>query len=832
MKKTVVMILLLLIMVSYALGQGQDHTIALWAFDEQNGVYPSCVLSDQSCNNYQLVLGPGGQIVNGKYGNALEPIEQSKIELPKSHSTVFGLVAQPVPEGRTVEPLTWFNSNFCALITSGENHLRKEFEYAQVTKTKLNLGEYDWTVEFWFMPNNKTENDGVVFEIGTGPRAENEKVTRLILNKDFSKFTLFNQSSNNMIDMATRINYEEWNHIAFAYEHKKQMLKHFSNGKLQSSVKDVVIKSLERGEEDYMSIGRDGTWYRPLQGKLDELRFSEGTLYKEDFKVPSSFSETVIRKAVTNLKKGLPLLFNREYGNDEVINIGSRKHLFIDDVLLSEYDSAEFVVNPPRKAECVIDNIKGSFRKHLNVVEDEAGLIRLYVGVENDYLAVWTSTDGVNWIAPDLRNGEYKNRTNIVVYESTAMGTVFIDPNGPAEERWKYLSGYNESGVFIYASPDGYNFRRIKTAVLPFWPGSQSNIFYDEQQQKYIAHHRADFAKGISGSTQREFVVTETKDVLSPWPFKPITQEEYWKLSKVKRIKETLPFYLDNGPLTPGGFGNDYPVSVGAVDGYDPIDTDIYVAKANKYAWAPDTYLAFPTVYFHYKNSQPVTRTALYSKRYKRGSGPLETQLAVSRDGKKWQRIGRPVYVGTGEHAGKKVNTAYMAIGMVRRGDEIWQYYFGESQYHSAYTNEPEGRGVYRVIQRVDGFVSLDSPYEKETYVITKPFVFEGNKLTLNIDTDAAGYAQVGFLDKNGNDIPGFSVDDCIYINGDFIETDVEWMKNREEIERIGNDNEEAAETISEKVITSADVSELEGKTVQLIFRMRGSKLYAMQFVE
>jgi len=132
----------------------------------------------------------------------------------------------------------------------------------------------------------------------------------------------------------------------------------------------------------------------------------------------------------------------------------------------------------------------------------------------------------------------------------------------------------------------------------------------------------------------------------------------------------------------------------------------------------------------------------------------------------------------------------------------------------------------------LDGFISIDSPYDKEAYLVTKPFVFKGNTLILNIDTDATGYAQVGFLDENDKPIEGFELDDCIYINGDFIATEIEYMKNRDEINSISSENEEDHATLSSKVITSTDLSELEGKTIKLIFRMRGSKLYSMQFVK
>jgi hypothetical protein len=114
---------------------------------------------------------------------------------------------------------------------------------------------------------------------------------------------------------------------------------------------------------------------------------------------------------------------------------------------------------------------------------------------------------------------------------------------------------------------------------------------------------------------------------------------------------------------------------------------------------------------------------------------------------------------------------------------------------------------VIKLVQRPDGFVSLDSPYENEVTVITKPLIFKGNRLAINIDTDAVGYAQVGFLDENGNSIEGFAVDECVYINGDFLEKEIEWMQR------------------------GKDISELAGKTVQLVFKMRGSKLYALQFI-
>ena len=51
----------LLLLIAAAPVRGQ--TIAAWPFDEQAGIYPSCVLNDVSPNGYALVIGPGGKIV-------------------------------------------------------------------------------------------------------------------------------------------------------------------------------------------------------------------------------------------------------------------------------------------------------------------------------------------------------------------------------------------------------------------------------------------------------------------------------------------------------------------------------------------------------------------------------------------------------------------------------------------------------------------------------------------------------------------------------------------------------------------------------------------------
>jgi len=813
------------IIISVTCGQDSKKysVTALWTFDEQIGFYPSHVLEDHSENNFPLVLGLGGQIVEGKFGNALDPIRQTDLVLPEGEEE-FGLVRMPVPKGRTVAPLTWHNAYHAALMTSAENHLRKEIGFKQPTKSDLNLGDFDWTIGLWFYPSRQSNSEGVLFEIGTGPRAENNKVTRLTLDKSQKNFVLFNEPSGSRISIPTKMKRDSWQHIAFTYNSSEQKLVHYVNGKIVSTQDKVSLKKLEKGEKDYLTIARDGKWQNPLQGKIDELRFLKGLAYHGGFDVPGTHAPDFKKEQLT---KGSKLLFDDE---KLPIQLADRKHLFIDNALLEKTQDVEFVVNPPRKEEFILTNIEGQFRKHLTIVEDENGKIRIYNSAYEDYLQVHISDDGINFTAPDL-GIEYRGKKNFCILEPVGgLGNPFIDPNGTDQTRWKYITGHHSRGTYLFTSPDGLNWKRVKTALIPFRNGTQSCTFYDDQRQMYISYHRTGIHHTPGLATERASVMTQTNDLFNPISYKPLSQQDYWDIKKKKRIREPQPWWLDNGPLTPGDWGLEFPVKF-QPDPEDPIGTDLYITKAIKYPWAPDTYFAFPIVYFHYYQDGPVTRQELENPKRKRGSGPIETQIAVSRNGLDWKRYYRPAYVGIGEHGGLDMKTAYIGQGMIKRGNEIWQYYFGEPHYHSAHVKQDDKRAVFRLAQRMDGFISIDSPYEKEAYITTKPFVFEGNTLTLNIDTDATGYAQVGILDENDKPIEGFTVDDCIYINGDFIDTQIEWMKNREEINRISNLNEEDPETLSEKVITSSDVSELEGKTVKLIFRMRGSKLYAMQFI-
>ena len=89
-------------------------------------------------------------------------------------------------------------------MTRGETHLRQEVNFGSPTESRLNLGAFDWTIEFWFRPMVDTGQEGVVLELGTGPRESNEQVTRLLFNADRKGFTLQNGTAGNELEYSYR----------------------------------------------------------------------------------------------------------------------------------------------------------------------------------------------------------------------------------------------------------------------------------------------------------------------------------------------------------------------------------------------------------------------------------------------------------------------------------------------------------------------------------------------------------------------------------------------------------------------------------------------------
>lgn len=114
------------------------------------------------------------------------------------------------------------------------------------------------------------------------------------------------------------------------------------------------------------------------------------------------------------------------------------------------------------------------------------------------------------------------------------------------------------------------------------------------------------------------------------------------------------------------------------------------------------------------------------------------------------------------------------------------------------------GPGCRRYVLRTDGFSSVNAGFDGGT-MVTKPFVFKGEKLEINYSTSAGGYIVVGIQTPNGESIPGYRFIDCNMSTGDEIKHYVSWGSKK-------------------------NVKELSGTPIRLMFVMADADLYSMQF--
>jgi hypothetical protein len=127
----------------------------------------------------------------------------------------------------------------------------------------------------------------------------------------------------------------------------------------------------------------------------------------------------------------------------------------------------------------------------------------------------------------------------------------------------------------------------------------------------------------------------------------------------------------------------------------------------------------------------------------------------------------------------------------------------------SLYTNEgyyyeSKAAKTRRYSCRIDGFVSLHASWAGGE-VLTKPLLFEGDRLIVNFSTSAAGGLQVQIEDLHGQPAAGFAFSDGPEIYGDAIEHTVKWQRG-------------------------SDVSTLAGKPIRLRLVLRDADLYAFGF--
>ncbi len=378
------------------------------------------------------------------------------------------------------------------------------------------------------------------------------------------------------------------------------------------------------------------------------------------------------------------------------------------------------------------------------------------------------SRDGIAWTKPNL--GQYAFRgsreNNFVALDPTMQwpenaieNTVYDTDDPDPNRRYKgFLGCYGRQPI---VSPDGIHWRRLEVPEIP--SQDESNLTYDLLTHTFIATLKQSGpygrAHGISTSTDFEHW-TEPEMI-----FHADAEDQ-------ERAKQNIQARFADPKLQHPLYN-------------DPADynADIYNVGLFRYE---GLYVAALAVY-HSTGKLPEGNT----------DGFHLIELACSRDLHTWQRLGdRQAFIGpspVGEGAYDTVQILPPSAPVVH-GDELWFYYTGIKYRAKPEDADLRSGAICLAVLRRDGFISLDAGQEPGT-LVTKPFVFPGNRLSVNADaTD--GELQVVVLDVAGEVLATSAP-----VTGDCPAIAVRWEK--------GN------------------LSEFGTRPVRLRFTLRNAKLYS-----
>ncbi|WP_417851240.1 hypothetical protein [Thalassoglobus sp.] len=481
---------------------------------------------------------------------------------------------------------------------------------------------------------------------------------------------------------------------------------------------------------------------------------------------------------------------------DDVVDVGARRELFIDDALIgSMAQTRRHLHHPvPRKIAITHDAPwEGAGCGYHTIIQD-GDLYRLYyrgsaLGVEDGKLRFGKqvycyaeSRDGFHFTKPNLGIVEYDgSKENNIFWDKVGVHNFapFLDtnPECPPEARFKALGGTaSEGGLFAFQSADGihWSLMQKEPVVTEGAFDSQNLAFWDSSAKKYRAYFRT-FTEGVT-----------TGKVWKPAGFRAI------------RTASSADFlsWGDNADLT----YKDSPVE------------HLYTNQVGPYFRAPHLLIGFPTRYIERGWSDSMRALPQREERENRskahlryGTSLTEGLLMASRDGVHFERW----------------NEAFLRPGTER--PDTWLYGHQYIAWHAVETksslpgaaNEisiyaPEGswigksNSLRRYTLRLDGFVSINAPWEGGE-MITKPIRFQGENLELNFATSAAGGIRVEIQSDSGTPVPGFTLAESEELFGDSVNRTVTWN-------------------------SESDVSKLSGQAIKLRFVMKDADLYSFRF--
>lgn len=469
----------------------------------------------------------------------------------------------------------------------------------------------------------------------------------------------------------------------------------------------------------------------------------------------------------------------------EPVDIGDRLELMVDMHVIDRLvGDARMMLHQPRDEGKVLDLDKpweGPFSTYSTVIKD-GDLYRLYyrglpvAGAdtsEAEVTAYAQSHDGVHWTKPDLHLFEVHGTlaNNVVLAGQPPFShnfTPFLDtnPNADPDARYKAVAGSHDSGLFVFASPDGIHWRKLhdKPVIQAEWEvsdprgwlfDSQNTAFWSEAEQQYVMYYRI-----VIDRRHRTMYRTTSDDFI------------HWSEGK-------LVIYSDTQSTIPSH--------------------QIYTTQLHPYFRAPQIYIATSARFMPGRQALTEEEANAIGVNPRFFRDVSDAILMTSRPHQiRLDRTFMDAFIRPGigpENWTSRTN--YPALHVVQTGPTEMSIYVNQ-----AYA-QPSAH-LRRYSLRLDGFASVHASYEGGE-MITRPIIFQGDELHLNFATSAAGGIRVEIQDAQGQPIPGFTLDEAQEMIGNEIQRAVRWEHG-------------------------TDVSSLAGRPVRLRFVMQDADLYAMQF--
>ena len=432
----------------------------------------------------------------------------------------------------------------------------------------------------------------------------------------------------------------------------------------------------------------------------------------------------------------------------------SGREFFWDDSLLDwEYTTAERRLHEPTRREdaltldkpwegngcgyfhIVYDDVQKKYRMYYNglsMYRPDGSLYRL----EDVRVCCVESGDGVHWERPNLGLCEFDgNRDNNIVITCGEYGLLGIDnfyvnadrnPSPAVPGRFKAVMQYrrkNADGstalsLASFTSDDGYRFTYFGTVTEKGYFDTLNTFLWHEASGKYLCFIRSFHEKGTGKEYDRNSGIPLNSYVRD---IRVLESADFIHWSEPEHIR------FDSE--------NEFALYTNCVCAYP--GSSMLVGFPTRYVERPEWTPAFDELC---GKDQRLSRMKL-DKRF--GLAITDGLFMCSRDGKNWKRYDEAFLRPGREHPGSWVyGSCYPAVGFTGE-DELNLYAYDNHWIADAPTV------LYRMTLRRDGFASMRAGVCPKT-VCTRPFVFEGNELEMNLRTSAYGSVRVALRAEDG----------------------------------------------------------------------------------